>query len=869
MLNPRPETQDTPNGLSFGSVIRKQAAVIVTLLLFTAGAFALYRILAPLNLRDVLASLRTTPDSVYVKAIVATVLGYMALVGYDWSALRYIGKRLPLPTIALGGFLGYALGNTIGLSAVSGGAVRYRIYSALGLNAYDVLAIATFAAVSYGIGATMIGLGALALHPAALMGISSIAPTTLQLWSVLALAGITITLVGLALRGEVLRWGQFSLKAPSVSNLGFQLTFTLIEIFMAALVLQILLPPGSITYANLLVIYAIATMVGIASHVPGGVGVFESVVLSALPASVPLADAVTGLLLFRMIYFILPFLIALAGLSAVEVWAATGRSSPALARLSPVLDAARRFIPTATGFMVLATGLFMMFAGLLPNPTETANELETVLPLAMIEGGALVSSILGAMLVVVSISIFRRAQQAYWVVIGALAAGVLIATFRLQDVERVILLTVILIILLPCRVEFHRTARIAQGLWSVQWAGMIVAVLAAMLMTYFLVHENAAPSHTMWWQFGEDAPALTAGRAGVAAAVVLSLALLYSALGIGRIRMRDPDPAALAEAEGIILSAGSSGDVLALTGDKMLMFSAAGDAVLSYAIKGASWIALGAPVGSAAGREELAWAFHDAARAAGARPVFYETPESFSGTVSDLGLTRHKMGEEAVVRLPEFTLDGPDRKRLRTSYNRALRDGLMLELLAPPHSADLIETLRGISDGWMTTHQAREKRFSVGRFDPAWLQRSRIAVVKVQDRIVAFANVLEVDTTHSATVDLMRHDDTAPPNTMEYLFTALMLRLHDEGLAEFSLGMVPFAGLDDANGNDVWSRFGRLVYRHGDRFYSFAGLRQFKDKFGPEWRPRYLCCRSVLPPVAALADAARLIAGSARGIFTK
>ena len=116
---------------------------------------------------------------------------------------------------------------------------------------------------------------------------------------------------------------------------------------------------------------------------------------------------------------------------------------------------------------------------------------------------------------------------------------------------------------------------------------------------------------------------------------------------------------------------------------------------------------------------------------------------------------------------------------------------------------------------------------------------------------------------------MMRHRAEVPAATMEFLFTELMLQLKAEGRESFGLGMVPFAGLAGRRGATLWSRFGSLVYSHGDRFYSFEGLRRFKSKFDPSWQPRYFCCRSALPPVGPLTDAARLIAGSARGIVGK
>lgn len=868
-MSPAGEQKATPGdgqALSADGAIRKNAAIIVSLLLFAAGSYALYHLLAPLNLKAVLASLQATPWQVYLPAILATMVGYLALIGYDWSALHYIGRRLPFPYVALGGFLGYAFGNTIGLSALSGGAVRYRIYAALGLDGYDVAAIASFAAVAYGVGATIVGLSALAVHPSALEGLWSVPAATVRAGAIIAVAGIVLLLAGLALRGKSISVGRFSLRAPTFGEMLRQMAFSLTDICMATLVLYLLLPSGSLPFANLLAVFAIATMVGVASHVPGGVGVFESVVIAALPASVPLSDAVTALLLFRLIYFLLPFIVALALLSAIEVWTATGRKTPTMTHLMPALDAGRSVIPIATGVLVLSSGLFMMFAGLLPNPQLTVTELETILPLAMIEGGAMVSSIIGSLLVVLALALFRRSRAAFWLVLMLLIAGVAIAILRQHDIERVMLLAAMTVILLPCRREFYRAARITQGLWSTQWIAFILAVAGIIWLTFYAVHESAPFATLTWWQFTFDGDAAQAQRAILAISVVLGSALLFSALRARRVAMVDPDPESLARAWGILDQFGQGGDMLAVTGDKMLMFAPNGDAVLSYGVKGASWVALGAPVGTKTGREDLAWEFHDAARAAGARPVFYEAPPDFTDQAIEMGLALHKMGEEAVVMLARFSLEGPERKKLRASHARALRDGLTLELLFPRHSDAILAEASAVSDDWLTALGAKEKTFSVGRFDRDYLQRFPLVVVRHDGRMVAFANLLTAEGRKSAAIDLMRYGSDAPSGTMEFLFTELMLRLAHLGYAEFSLGMAPFAGLSARRGADLWSKSGVLVYRYGDRFYNFDGLRRFKDKFDPEWRPRYFCCRSILPPVALLADVARLIRGNAHGL---
>lgn len=862
-----PTTAEPDTGNRLRALLRQHGPLILTGLLFIAGVYALYHLLAPLDMRVVLAQLQATPPHLIAGALAATAAGYVALIGYDWSALRYIGKTAPASSIALGGFLGYALGNTIGLSVVSGGAVRYRIYSALGLDAYDVAAISTFAAMSFGIGSTLIGLGAVAVHPAALQVLVNIAPETLRLIAIAVLLVAVIALAAVSHRGGTIAWGKFRMSAPRGGDLLRQLLITGVDMVMAALVLHLLLPTGALPFANMLAVFAVAMMVGVASHVPGGIGVFESVVIAALPASVPVNDAVTALLLFRLIYFLLPFVLALLLLSLTEVWSAAGARLPTVPGLAPMVSAGRSLIPMATGVLVLGSGLFMMFAGLIPIPAGRAEEIETFLPLTMIEGGPLVSSIIGSLLAVLSVSVFRRSRQAYWSVLAALVVGIGVAAFKTQDLERAAILLAMTLILWPCRREFYRRARLTQGVLSARWIVFTLSTLISLGLLWYLVHTDGAARDLMWWQLAGDGPAVAAWRAALTAGVILSAALLYSGFRVARVKAPLPDETAFRAAQAIIDAHGQGSDAIALTGDKMLMFGPAQQSVLSYGIKGGSWIVMGAPVGDGEDVEDLSWAFHDAARAAGARPVFYETSAAFTEQAIDMGLTLHKMGEEAIVPLAGFTLEGPERKKLRASWNRAQRDGLSVELLSPPHAPELIDTLQDISDDWMAQHAAREKRFSVGRFDAAWLNRTRIALVRLNGEICAFANLMEA--TRSSAVDMMRHHADVPAATMEFLFTDLMLQLKAEGRESFSLGMVPFAGLSGRRGATLWARFGSLVYSHGDRFYSFEGLRRFKSKFDPVWQPRYFCCRSALPPVGPLTDAARLIAGSARGIVGK
>lgn len=845
--------------------IRPFAPYVLTLALFALGAFALYHLLRPVNFKEVMTQVRGTPFHVIVLALLAMLTGYAALIGYDWSALRYLGKKLPFPVIMTGGFLGYALGNTIGAGPVTGGAVRYRIYSSLGLSGYDIAAIAIFGSVSFGLGATIVGFGALAYHPYALQSLTSISPAVLRWIGLGAMAASLGLLAALAFRKSEIRVRGQSFRTPSLGLMSGQLLFTAIDILMAATVLYLLLPPNDMGFATFLAVFAAAIFAGVASHVPGGVGVFETIILAALPASVPVDQAAAGLLLYRLIYYLVPFALALILLALSELrMASTKVQSPYMQALAPVFGAVSSIVPLAMSGMIFVSGVFMLLSAIIPASSDVAEEMELLLPLSFVEGGALLSSAIGAVLLIIAHGMQRRIEGAYWLAVAALSVGIIASLLHGLDYERAIILFLMVLVLLPCRREFYRAARLTRDIFSLRWIFLLTSIVVAAVSVYFFAHKAVLYTHELWWQFAVDQSAPRAMRAGLVGALVIGLFALVMALRPPRVRANLATPDELNRARGIIATQDNPDANFALTGDKSLLFSDSGRSFLMYRIQARSWIALGDPVGDPVEASQLAWEFVDAAGAANARPVFYEVAADNLSIWAEMGLTMHKMGEEAVVSLASFSVDGSDRRKLRTAYNRAGRDGLSFEMLKAPVDDLNMAVLREISDQWLLDKKSTEKQFSVGRFDPEYLRQFPIAVVRHGGRIVAFANVLTTGLKQTATIDLMRHVSDAPSGLMDYLFTALMLHLKSEGYAEFSLGMAPLAGLETRRGSRWTMKLGALIYRHGGHFYNFDGLRNFKNKFDPDWQPRFLVAPSRTNILLVAADATALISGGIR-----
>jgi len=288
-----------------------------------------------------------------------------------------------------------------------------------------------------------------------------------------------------------------------------------------------------------------------------------------------------------------------------------------------------------------------------------------------------------------------------------------------------------------------------------------------------------------------------------------------------------------------------------------------------YGVEGRSWVALGDPVGPPDVCKELAWQFRELSDRHGGWTVFYEVGPEQLPLYLDLGLDLRKLGEEARVALPAFSLEGGTRKGLRSTHRRAQRDGLVFEVVPPEDVEPLLPDLREISDAWLAQKHTREKGFSLGFFAPDYLVQLPLAVVRRDGVAVGFANLLPGAESEELSCDLMRYRPGVHPGLMEFLFVELFLWGSAEGYRWFNLGMAPLSGLEGRALAPLWNRLGALLFRHGEDFYNFQGLRRFKEKFDPVWEPRYLASPGgvVLPRV--LANVAALISGGMKGILTR
>jgi phosphatidylglycerol lysyltransferase len=820
--------------------------------------FWLHHVLAQYRWQDILAHVHAIPAARLLAAVVLTFAGYGCLTLYDALGLRFAGVRVPYPRLALISFMGYAIGHNVGLNTLSGGAVRYRAYLPLGLTAKQIGTVIAFGTLTFVLGAAVL----LGLSLLSLAGVSGsvlhVHPAVVVVAGCVLLGGVGAYLWLACSRHKSLRYGKIVIPIPKGRIAFAQIAVASADLLCAAGVLYVLLPPqAAIGFAEFAGLYLIAITAGIISNVPGGVGVFESVLLLIF-RSVPPDHLLGSLLAYRIIYYFGPFAVALTLLGAHEIWVHRG-PMVRMGQLGRTWLSA--VTPQAIGIAVFGAGAVLLFSGATPAISDRLVWLRHFVPLPILELSHLLGSAVGVGLMVLANGLYRRLDAAWWLTVWLLCAGVLLSLLKGFDYEEAIVLGAIIVLLVSARARFRRRASLIEQRYSGPWIIAVLVVLGTAVWFVLFAYRNVPYEKDLWWQFAFEASAPRSLRALLLAAMIAAAYGLWRLLRPSKPPIVAPAPDDLRQAQVLIANSDDTNANLALLGDKHLMFNDDRTAFIMYQASGSSWVCMGDPVGPAALCEPLAWDFLERCDGMAVSPVFYQVAPDNLSLYIDLGLTLTKLGEEARIPLGAFSLEGGDRADLRQSHRRAGRDGAEFEVVARKDVPAIMPELRAVSNSWLAEKQAGEKRFSMGYFEERYLSSFDCAVVRCAGAIVAFANIWRAGMETEISVDLMRYSDAAPKGVVDFMLIECMLWGKAEKYQWFNLGMAPLAGLEEHALAPTWHKLGRMVQRYGEGFYHFEGLRKYKEKFMPVWRPRYLAAAGRFGVAGALLDVTSLISG--------
>jgi uncharacterized membrane protein YbhN (UPF0104 family) len=289
---------------------------LLTAALVAVAAFLVWRVLHQFSLADVSRSLHRLSGARLALAALCTAGSYLALTGFDYLGIRYAGARLAYPRVALASFTGLSIGHTLGLAPLSTGAIRYRFYSQWGLDAATIAKVVLFSAMTVAIGELSLSSIVMLAEPELAGRVLGVAPPIARL---LGAGGAAVLALYVALAATIrrgLRIRRWSIELPTWRlALGQIAIGTINYACVAGALYQTLSAAGPVDYAAVATAFILANIAALMTHVPGGVGVQEAVVITLLPG----ADAIGALIAFRVIYFLIPLAIGTTLFGGVEL----------------------------------------------------------------------------------------------------------------------------------------------------------------------------------------------------------------------------------------------------------------------------------------------------------------------------------------------------------------------------------------------------------------------------------------------------------------------------------------------------------------------------------------------------------------------
>ncbi len=522
-----------------------------------------------------------------------------------------------------------------------------------------------------------------------------------------------------------------------------------------------------------------------------------------------------------------------------------------------LFDSATRLIPMVFAVVIFIAGALLLGSIITPIDPDAMPFVQRWLPLGVVEISHAAGTVIAVLMIFLARGLWERIDTAWYGAILLFCLGAVFSLTRELALINAVLLIMCALLLIPCRSAFNRRSNLLSLSVDPLWAGLTLATLGFLVWGGFYVYKHVPYAHSLWVDFSYRAAASRFLRAVVLIVLTIVLVALYRLFGIAHRMPPLPADGDMEQLREVVQQASNPQAWLALLRDKHILWNEARTAFLMYGVSGKQWVVMGEPVGPAAEAEALCWKLKEMASLSNARLSFYQISPKMLPLVIDLGLRPFKIGEEACVDVAAFDLAGKKGYGFRQTLRRFEGLDAAFEVLSPQDTGPVMARLKAVSDAWLKTKGAKEKSYSLGCFRPDYMSLTPVAVIRIGGEIMAFANLWPTDDRTTLSLDLMRYDPEAPASIMEYLFLRLIDYARDHGYRHFSLGLAPLAGLEARPLSGAWAKIATVIYELGGDFYNFEGLRAYKEKFRPDWQPRYFAIRgqetALVPALIAVA----------------
>ena len=653
-----PDRSPDPRGcrlmLAFLKKALKQLPTLIGLILLVGSIYVIWKEFRNLKISDVKAALAAIPPRALLISFVWTVLSYWVLTFYDRLGTIYAGHKVSYGRVSFASFCAYSLSHNLGFAAVSGAAVRYRLYSHWGLTPFQIAKVVAFCSLTFTLGGLVLGGLILFVEPDAIPYFGARVPAWgmyvigVALWMVVAVYVCLSRFVG-----TVRLFGQ-EITLPDWRMAIIQVTLATVDVAVTAAIVYELLPKAEgLTFLRFLGVYVASYTAGLAANVPGGLGVFDTALLLGLEPYLKPPEILGAIVVFRLYYYIIPLFLAgamfagneilLRGNAMFKTAPTTARRAQALSRWSQPSFA----VGASTGAVALC-GALLLGLGVLDKPDFSWVDPDFMD--AADRAGQFVPSLMGLALLVLSISLSHRVTLAWWGTIGMLVAAAAWTSVQGSPAWVPGVLALAALLVAPFRSAYYRKARLLAGplqaSTALPLAALVMCVLALALNEPRVrgMDDNSLFDVVL----SPDLP--NSVRITVLAAALLALVALWRLIRPGRVR------AVPWSGEGRAHYA-SLGEVPPASADGMV-WGESERAAMPFRRVGNVLLGLGDPGGAVSDQVSAVWNLSDLAHQEGLNPAVWRAGVGLLSVYEDLGLTAIPLGPDGLP-VPEHDGDMP------------------------------------------------------------------------------------------------------------------------------------------------------------------------------------------------------------------
>jgi phosphatidylglycerol lysyltransferase len=511
-----------------GSSWKRWLSLGINVVLFGIAIVVLRKILTQYPFAEIVKSLHHIRWPFIWASVALTVLGYAALVGYDYVSLRLARHPIALRNMWRASFISQAMQNSAPMAIVAGGGLRYRLFTRLGVTGAETAAVVAGNLMTFVLGLLAVAGISFVIAPVSIPTSFHLPVKSLRTVGVLFLLLVVTAVVMAERRIGTIRIWRWSFDLPTGKTLREQMSVSVADWLLSSTALYVLmLAGGPVPFPRFLSAFLLAQIVTQVVPLPGGIGVFEAAILLLRPHQVHATLATAALLVYRVVYYLIP-LFAATAILALEA------SRKHKQDTTPAVRVARELTPHVFAVLTFIAGLVLLVFNTLPEQWGGFMWLGHLLRLAVIEGSHFIGSLVGMGLLLLAFGLERRLRSAFHLTVGLLLIGIPAALLRAVDVASAIVLVALLLLLLTARGEFDRTIPLSEEPLHAGWLVAVIVAVAGIGWLGIYVQVSHQYTSSLWWRFALDQDAPRTLR--VAISVLMAALIFFGARLVSRAR---------------------------------------------------------------------------------------------------------------------------------------------------------------------------------------------------------------------------------------------------------------------------------------------------------------------------------------------